>query len=91
MNMYIDMQHGYGNATWTWKCRMDMDMDMQRGYRHAAWTMDLHHRHVHTCMDVDMQHGAWKCSMDVDMDILYRMAWTCCMDMDMQHGDGHTA
>jgi hypothetical protein len=35
-SIYIDTQHGHGNAAWTWKC--GMDMEMQHGHRHAAWT-----------------------------------------------------
>jgi hypothetical protein len=66
----MDMQHGYGHATWTWISTMDMDMQHGHGHAtcHATWTW--------TCtMDINMQHGhgqaTWTCTFSMDMDIHY--------------------
>jgi hypothetical protein len=87
----VHMQHGHGDAAWTWICSVDMYMDMQHEHEykhgHTAWTG--------TC-SMNMGLDNWTCSMYMGCSMAWTAAWhglqhgmDCSMDIDIQHGHGH--
>jgi hypothetical protein len=92
---HIDMQHGDGQAAWTWKCNMYMDkdnsVDLEHDYGRASWewscnmVRDMNTARTCTCsMNKDTLrghgHAAWTCSMNI--------RWRYNMDTDMQNRHG---
>jgi hypothetical protein len=67
--MDLDMQHGHGNAAFTWTC--SIYIDMQHGHEHAAlaWTrsiyMDMQHGHGYAAWTWTCKHGHVKMNMDM--------------------------